>query len=328
MAFHGIMVLRDEGDIVAQSLAHLLTWVDSLHVYDTGSTDGTWEMVQEVASRDRRVTAVGRECVRFENGLRAMVFDRARAGYRDGDWIARLDADEFYHVSPREFVRERLGRADGRVFGQIFDFMLTRSEVAAWEAGRETLADRARPIEERRRRYVVQEFPEPRLFRYRRGMKWPQDRHMPRLAGAIARARVAVRHYRWRDPVQAAARCVLRTAMRASGARVNVHWALENWRDWVRDDADPQLGTHAPGAALPDPGLTNHLASGWRGGVQRVLYGAGLERVGDLVVGGFDRAYVPERDVTAAGISGEAWVERASFASPCTPTRDGPALRT
>src|SRR5436190_61230 len=61
MAFHGIMVLRDEGDIVAQVLTHLLTWVDSLHVYDTGSTDGTWEIVEEAARGDRRGRAVGGE---------------------------------------------------------------------------------------------------------------------------------------------------------------------------------------------------------------------------------------------------------------------------
>src|SRR5437762_4185 len=134
MAFHGIMVVRDEGDIVAQVLAHLLTWVDSLHVYDTGSMDGTWEIGEDAARGERR------------------------------------------------------------------------------------------------RRFVVQAFPEPRLFRYRRGIKWPVGSYVPLCGGRTAVARIPVRHYRWRDPAQAAARCALRRAMREAGANVGPHWGLEDWR--------------------------------------------------------------------------------------------------
>ena len=329
MAFHGIMVVRDEGDIIAQVLAHLLTWVDSLHVYDTGSTDGTWEVVEEWARADRRVNALGRERVRFENGLRAMVFDRVRAGFREGDWIARLDGDEFYHVPPPEFVRERVGQC-GRVFGQMYDFMLTRAEAAAWARGVETLADRRRPIEERRRRYLVQEFPEPRLFQYRRSMKWPAGSRVPLCGGMPAEARIPVRHYRWRDPVQAAARCALRRAMRGAGADTGPHWELEDWRDWLADDADPRLLMHEPGAGgegLADPRLVNHLARGWRGAAQRLMYGMGLERAADRVMRGFDPGFRPREDAirfdAALAVAGSA-----SCGPACIPTRDGPALRT
>ena len=61
MRYHGIMVLRDEGDIIAHTLTHLLTWVDSLHVLDTGSTDDTWDIVNDFARRDSRVRPVGRD---------------------------------------------------------------------------------------------------------------------------------------------------------------------------------------------------------------------------------------------------------------------------
>ena len=321
MAFHGIMAVRDEGDIIAQVLAHVMSWLDSLLVYDTGSRDGTWEIVRELAARDRRVVAMGGEPVVFQNGLRAMIFDRARASYRDGDWVARLDGDEFYHVSPREFVRERVDRREGRVFAQMYDFLLTRAEVAAWERGEESPSARSRPIEERRRRYVVQEFPEPRLFRYRRWMKWPAWSYVPLCGGLPARARVPVRHYRWRDPDQAAARCALRRAMRAAGARTGPHWDLQDWRDWLADDADPRLLTHAPGAALPEPGLTNHLARGWRRGAQRAAYGLGLARAADLVLRGFDPAFRPEPECRGDGA-------RVSFARPHASTTGEAALRT
>src|ERR1044071_5132336 len=54
MACDGIMVVRDEGDIIGEVLAHVMSWADSLHVHDTGSSDGTWEVVREWAARERR----------------------------------------------------------------------------------------------------------------------------------------------------------------------------------------------------------------------------------------------------------------------------------
>ena len=43
MRFHGMMLLRDERDIIVQNLTHLLTWINALYVLDLGSTDGTWK---------------------------------------------------------------------------------------------------------------------------------------------------------------------------------------------------------------------------------------------------------------------------------------------
>lgn len=281
MAFFGVMVVRDEGDLIAETIGHLLTWIDGVFILDTGSTDGTWETVLEAAARDSRVVPLRREERPYDNGLRAIVFDEVRGRFSEGDWVARLDADEFYHVPPPRFVEERVDRREGRVFAQMYDFVLTRAEVAAWERGEETLADRSRPIEERRRKYIVQTFPEPRLFRYRKRMAWPARSYVPLCGGLAARARIPVRHYRWRDPVQAAARCALRSAARKRGIVVGEHWALEDWRAWIADERDPVVGTHTPGAPLPDPGLTNHLPRGARAWAQRALYGTGLVRAAD-----------------------------------------------
>ena len=298
MAVRGIMVVRDEGDIIGQVLGHLLTWLDALYIYDTGSGDGTWEIVREVARQDRRVVALGSEPVVFHNGVRAMVFDRVRERFREGDWVARLDADEIYHGAPAEFLRERVERGEGRVFAQLYEFLITKREAAAWERGEETLADRARPIEERRRRYVVQAFPEPRLFRYRRSMRWPPGSYVPLCGGVVARERMPVRHYRWRDPVQAAARCAVRMEQRRG--LVGAHWDLEDWREWLANDEDPRLLTWEPGMELPEPGLTNHLPRGWRGVAARAVYGTGLVRVVDRVMPRFPAGWRPEARVVTA----------------------------
>jgi len=54
------MMVRDEEDILPQTLAHILTWCDALYVYDLGSTDRTWEIVQDFAKRDSRIVPYGR----------------------------------------------------------------------------------------------------------------------------------------------------------------------------------------------------------------------------------------------------------------------------
>ena len=61
---------------------------------------------------------------------------------RDGDWFLRVDADEFHHVPPPEFVRTRLAPHETIVFHQYYDFRLTAAEVAGVAGG----AGRRSPI--------------------------------------------------------------------------------------------------------------------------------------------------------------------------------------
>lgn len=291
--FHCILVVRDEGDIVAQTLAHLLSWCDSLSVYDTGSSDGTWEIVRGVAGRDRRVRALGSEPVLFTNGLRAWVFDRERERFREGDWIARVDADEFYHVPPPVFVRERVARHEGCVCTRQYDFVLTRSELRAWQEGRETVADRARPIQERRRFFRYDDYPEVRLFRYRDGMRWSSRRHDPFNPGLVAQERIPVLHYRARDPLQVQMRCALREPIAGAVTWAGTHWRNPDWRSFVRRDGEPGVVHWGPGEPLPERPSVSHVSPPTRRLIQNVLYRTGLVRCVDGLRPRFPAGFVP-----------------------------------
>ncbi len=258
MRFHALLPVRDEADIIGQCLRHLLTWADAVYVFDTGSVDDTWDIVRDVASRDDRVRLLGRDPVYFsETRLRGWMFHQARAHMRDGDWFLRVDADEFHHVPPPEFVRTRLAPHETIVFHQYYDFRLTAAEVAAWQAGRETLADRARPIEERRRFFTVSAYSEPRLCRYRATMRWPPTVSFPFNAGFRARARLPIRHYPHRDPVQLERRCRLRAAMMADAenrrhwSRPDAHhWSQSDWQSFIVPDDHPDLHYWQPGSPV------------------------------------------------------------------------------
>ena len=275
-AIHAMMLVRDERDIIEQCVAHLLTWAAGLYILDTGSSDGTWEIVNDLAAREPRIAEPTRTDEPYRAGLRARLFERHRGRMRRGDWIARVDADEFYHVDPREFVRERVRHWEGRVAMWQYLFVVTRSEARDWRQRRETMADRARPVHERRRCFLRDPFPEQRLFRFHRGIRWDDTAANPN-AGPMALERIQVRHYRFRDLPQMNARERLRQAVAAQTTLVGRHWQRGTVRRWIVPDGHPELrrwevGAPLPGAqGWPDPGAHLREHDGRRAPWDRLL---------------------------------------------------------
>lgn len=278
--FHCLLPVRDEADIIGQCLTHLLAWSDSIYVFDTGSIDNTWEIVQDFAAKDKRIIPLRKDAVYFaETRLRGWMFDQARKQMKSGDWFLRVDADEFHHIAPPVFVKERLRSCETVVYHQYYNFAFRQSEVLDWTEGRETLADRARPIEERRRWYEPSVYAEPRLCRYRETMQWPPSVSFPYNAGYIAVERLPIRHYPHRDPLQMERRCRLRAIMMAdkenrsnwSNPELH-HWAEKEWRKMVSPDAAPGLKHWEEGTPLDDVRQTNHLSGSGRRMAQRIAH--------------------------------------------------------
>jgi glycosyltransferase involved in cell wall biosynthesis len=280
MKFVGLLPVRDEADIIGQCLQHALQWADAIYVFDTGSVDDTWEIVRDIASRDKHVVPMRKEPVFFsENRLRGWMFHQARQQMRDGDWFLRMDADEFHHLTPPEFVKTKMRKHETIAYHQYYDFRLLQSEVAAWEGGAETLADRKRPIEERRQHYTLSSYAEPRLCRYRSSMQWPETVSFPYNAGFVACERLPIRHYPHRDPGQLQRRCRLRAIMMADREnRSNWtqpelhHWTQREWRKFISPDDQPGLKSWKPGSELSLARQTNHLRPPHVRAVQRFVH--------------------------------------------------------
>jgi Glycosyl transferase family 2 len=280
MRFHCLLPIRDEADIVGQCLEHLLTWADAIYVFDTGSVDDTWEIVQNFASTDKRVKPLKKDYVYFsENLLRGWLFHQARQQMGDGDWFLRVDADEFHHIPPPEFVRTRMRPHETIAYHQYYDFRFTESEMKAWQAGKETLADRRRPIGERRRSFTPSLYSEPRLCCYRETMQWPPAVSFPFNAGFVARERLPIRHYPHRDPVQLERRCRLRTIMmtdkenRAHWTQPELHhWSERDWRKFITPDNLAGLQRWQTGTDLPEFKFVGHLAKHHKRVAQRFAH--------------------------------------------------------
>jgi Glycosyl transferase family 2 len=260
MKFHAILVTRDSSDIIIESLQSKVQWADYVYVYDTGSTDGTWEMIQEFARKDERVIPFKREPIVFHEGVRAFVFEAFRKRMEPGDWVVKSDEDEFYHVSPRDFVANRLSCSETAVWVQTYEFRLTESEAATQRDPDALQRERCRPVVERRRHYVPLVYSEHRMCRYRRHMKWYPTGSFPTNAGIIARARIPMRHYPHRDILQLQQRVRLREtiAQYLPPTRYR-HWKCSTWQDFIVPDNMEGLLYWGPNERLPEFSFKSHL---------------------------------------------------------------------
>jgi len=264
MRFHAVLPVRDEDDIIAQCLENALTWCDAIYIYDTGSVDNTWQIVQEFAGQDSRIIPFKKESIIYRDGIRAFVFSEFRHRAKEGDWFVRLDADEFYHISPPEFVRSKVKSYETCIYNQTYEFRYTTEDLMNWESGCETLADRQQPIDTRRRYYIPLEYSEPRMFRYRNTMQWSPSNSFPYNAGFVARQRIPIKHYPHRDPIQLQKRCKLRSVIadpKLTGNEHSTHWRIAEWQEFVSDTNTLGVRYWQSGTELPVYQFDNHLAS-------------------------------------------------------------------
>jgi len=288
-----MMLLRDEADVIGQCFDALLQWVDGLYILDLGSTDGTWDIVQDYAKRDKRIVPFEHAPILYNDNLRSYIFHHFRDRFDPGDWVMKIDADEFYHVAPPTFVRERLRPHESAVHLQWYFFRLTQQEVADYESGRvDVMQDRHRPIEDRRRFYKISEYAEPRMFRYRPAMQWTEENSFPFNAGFVARERIPIRHYPHRDPLQMEARFQLRAAQMKLKAHAGGHWKLDDWRKEIVDatgavaHGGQKIGLSGergidtgellhwePGTPLVERPLHNHVPPFGKRLAQRIVHG-------------------------------------------------------
>ena len=254
MRFHALLLTRDDSDIVDECILHSLGWCDALYAFDTGSSDYTWERIHQWAARDSRVVPI-RKCepaVLMSSSLRGFVFNLVRDKFEPGDWWVQQDVDEFYHVSPRQFVLERLRPTETAVYNQHFEFRMTNDEVQRWQSGDEKVFDRTRPIAELRRYYNILQHAEPRMFKFRSTMQWGPTASYPWNMGYVARERIPIRHYPHRDPLSLQMRLILRNHLLPVTVEKNwSHWAVNNWLDYVVPDDDPEIRYWPPGSELP-----------------------------------------------------------------------------
>lgn len=242
MRIHAIMLVKDEGDVIDATLEAALRWCDAIYAYDNGSQDGTWEWIQDFASRDPRVIPFRQDSAPFSQSLRGEVFRHYRDRAQTGDWWCILDGDEFYVDDPREFLAGVPSRFD-EVWSSSFQYYFTDADLERYEADPE--AFHREPVQPRLR-YYRNNWSESRFMRHHDGLVWPPDGEgqagyrRPLGLGATFPQRIRLKHYQYRSPEQMEHRLQSRMAIAGS-------YRHEHQPDWLAR----LIGGDMPADALP-----------------------------------------------------------------------------
>ncbi|WP_404783994.1 glycosyltransferase family 2 protein [Altericista sp. CCNU0014] len=236
---HGICLVKNEEDVVAQTLSHASQFCHKIYVFDTGSTDGSWEKVQKI--NNSVVVPFRHEEVPFYVGLRAQVFNAIRSSCSIGDWIYILDADELLAEDPRKAIKIAEREGAEQINTLQYNFYFTDKDLEAYHAGNDS---RENPITQRRRYYRFVNI-EQRLFRVSEDLVWsesvdslhPRGYMIPMRDKKLKKSsyKIPNRHYQYRDPEQIRLRLETRQAARSVNQNNFLHYKfLDEGVDWTK----------------------------------------------------------------------------------------------
>jgi hypothetical protein len=269
MRIFGIMLIKDEADVIRYTIEAALSWIDRIFVLDNGSTDGTWEIVNDFAGE--QVVPWKQDTRTYSNALRSEVFEQFRSEATDGDWWCyKMDSDEFYLDDPRAFLANVPSYCHV-VYKRSIDYVLTLEDIEQYRFTGDFGQDRKKI-----RYFFPTAYSEPRFFRHRSRLEWPKDRKSPKFMGIPHAQPITVRHFQWRSPEQMQKRIDARLSIpRDKRGKPFKHIRNNNWREALYD---PETLECDDGTVdLRRVPLRDSVpVYGWRYWTRRVLHGVGL----------------------------------------------------
>ena len=264
---YSICVVKNEADIIEHCLREAAKWSDYIYVYDGESTDGTWEKV--LAMQSETIIPWKRHDKVFHDCLRGEVYNAFKHQASLDDWWCRLDADEFYVDSPREFLK-KVKPYHHVVWGIAIDYYLTYENNDS--------LDFTQPIPQllpQLKHYQV-EHSEAKFFRHRSGLVW-HDEHaaLPKHMGVVNKERILYRHYKYRTPAQIQTRLDTRRESKARGSQRWSRAIAKHWKDVLingkESSYDDQTKYHIDTAKLP-----KHIEPLPKRTMKKLMHGVGI----------------------------------------------------
>lgn len=223
MKIFGICLIKNEIDIIEYCLSETSKYTDVIIVYDNGSTDGTWELVQELAKKNDKIIPWKSDGKPYHDGLRAEAFKEFRHLSKKGDWWSFIDADEFYIDEPRQFLMDTPKKYHV-VKTESFEYKMTFEDVEEFEFQNHFPEDL-----DKIKYYNPRTYSERRFFRYRPRLVWPEDRKYPLHVGIISPKNIRLQHFQYRSPQQIKSRVQTRIQATKDGYK---HFGRDNVEDW------------------------------------------------------------------------------------------------
>ena len=272
MRIHGLCLVKNEADIIEETLGKAARWCDAIHVFDTGSTDNTWELVNILSRRLKNIHPYKKELRAFRDQLRADVFNDVRHTAIRGDWWCRLDADEVYIDNPREFLASVPVRHHA-VFSASCQYYFTEKDLESYEA--DPAAFLGRSAEERLRYYECN-WSEVRFCRHREKLRWVGS-SWPSHMGLAHPRRIRLKHLQYRSPAQISARLATRRQAIEDGYAVFAAYDQStDWRDKIRASGELAYDYGSGQFNVEESRLPRHLEKPLYRLIKHVMHGTGI----------------------------------------------------
>ena len=104
MKLNAICIIKNEVDIIADTLDYALVFCDTIYIFDNASTDGSWELICEKAAKDPRIIIAAHTDEVYRNQFRNRVYNMFNNTFSASDWWYILDADEMLVEDPRPML--------------------------------------------------------------------------------------------------------------------------------------------------------------------------------------------------------------------------------
>jgi len=226
MKLNAICIIKNEVDIILETLNNALRFCDNIYVFDNGSTDGSWELICNKAFEDPRVVIAAHSDEIFRNQFRNRIYNMFHSQFLASDWWYILDADEMLTDDPRPMLMKAMRRNKTQMRVWQAQFYFTDIDLAAYEKEDKTLS-----VSQRRRYYRIN-WREPRFFRNSPEQSWPEEisGNVPPFCRKLYHPSPICRHYAQRTPEQ----IKMRREIRLNNPFSFLHVKNKSDDDWLK----------------------------------------------------------------------------------------------
>jgi hypothetical protein len=229
MKLNAICIIKNEVDIIADTLDYALKFCDTIYIFDNASSDGSYELICEKAALDPRIVIAAHTDEIYRNQFRNRVYNMFNHKFTSNDWWYILDADEMLVEDPRPMLAKAAQRKKNQMRVWQAQFYFTDNDLAVYDN-----EDKSLPVPERRRYYRIN-WREPRFFKNSPSQKWPEgiSGKVPPFCNSLYHPSPICRHYAQRTPEQ----IKMRHEIRVNNPYSFLHVKNKSENDWLKQAA-------------------------------------------------------------------------------------------